>query len=259
MKIDAESQALWGEYRRTGSHDALNDLVEQYIPLIEVAANRVSAHMPRHFERDDLVSYGTFGLIEAIKKFDLSRHVGFERYAMPRINGSIYDELRMIDWVPRSMRDRAKAVARAGDRLAAELGRMPTTSELAAELGVGEDDLDRILKEVSSRALVSIDQHHSSASSEGRGAATLADLLPDRGQLPGDALEVEETRKLLSGAINRLARRERFVLTLYYYEKQTLTQIAGLLGVTESRVSQIRSKGVDQLRAGVSSSLRDAA
>jgi len=255
----ADPQALWAEFQRTGAHIALNGLTQHYTPLVERVAGRVSWRLPKNIERDDLVCYGTFGLIDAIEKFDVSRDVGFERYAGTRITGAIYDELRLIDWVPRSVRTKIRAFEGAGDKLTAELQRWPTESEVATELGLAEHQLNKIITHRSSVALANIDQHLPDENRRRPGTATLVDLVPDQRQGPEDAFEIEEIRQLLAAAVNRLPSRERFVLTRYFYQRQTLRQIAELLGVTEGRVCQICSKGVDQLRAGMSCSLYDAA
>ena len=203
------------------------------------------------------MSYGIFGLIDAIEKFDLERGFKFETYAIARIKGTILDELRSIDWVPRSVRAKARALEKAYSKLEGELHRTPTDAELADELDLTEDQLQTTLGQISFTGLVALDEMLSGGD---RGeSATLGDTLPDAGVGPVAAYEVEEMRHILADAINRLPEREKIVLTLYYYEGLTLAEIGSILGVTESRVCQIHTKAVIQLRARIAASEREPA
>jgi RNA polymerase sigma factor FliA len=250
---------LWGQFKRTGDHDARDRLIVHYSPLVKYVAGRVSAGLPHSIEQADLVSYGIFGLIDAIEKFDTSRNIKFETYAITRIKGSIIDELRSIDWVPRSVRAKARSVERAYAKLEAELLRTPNDAEVAQELGISEDELQQIFNQISFVGLIALDEVLSSGNGERGETTTLVDTIPDKGDGPVAAFEVEEMKQLLAGAINRLGDREKIVLTLYYYESLTLAQIGEVLGVTESRVCQIHTKAVLQLRSRLSSPLRDSA
>ena len=252
-------EELWAEFKGTGSRDSRDRLIVHYSPLVKYVAGRVSAGLPHSIEQADLVSYGIFGLIDAIEKFDTSRNIKFETYAITRIKGSIIDELRSIDWVPRSVRAKARSVERAYAKLEAELLRTPSDAEVAEELGIGEDDLQQIFNQISFVGLVALDEVLSSGSGERGETTTLVDTIPDRGEGPVAAFEVEEMKQLLATAINRLGDREKIVLTLYYYESLTLAQIGEVLGVTESRVCQIHTKAVLQLRSRLSAPLRDSA
>ncbi|MGH9124085.1 MAG: RNA polymerase sigma factor WhiG [Acidimicrobiales bacterium] len=252
-------EECWAEFKRTGSRDARDRLIVHYSPLVKYVAGRVSAGLPHSIEQADLVSYGIFGLIDAIEKFDTSRNIKFETYAITRIKGSIIDELRSIDWVPRSVRAKARSVERAYAKLEAELLRTPTDAEVAQELGISDDDLQQIFNQISFVGLVALDEVLSSGSGDRGETTTLVDTIPDRGDGPVAAFEVEEMKQLLAGAINRLGDREKIVLTLYYYESLTLAQIGEVLGVTESRVCQIHTKAVLQLRSRLSAPLRDSA
>jgi RNA polymerase sigma factor for flagellar operon FliA len=250
---------LWAEFKRTGSGNARDRLIVHYSPLVKYVAGRVSAGLPHSIEQADLVSYGIFGLIDAIEKFDTSRNIKFETYAITRIKGSIIDELRSIDWVPRSVRAKARSVERAYAKLEAELLRTPTDAEVAEELGLSDDELQQIFNQISFVGLVALDEVLSTGSGERGETTTLVDTIPDRRDGPVAAFEVEEMKQLLATAINRLGDREKIVLTLYYYEGLTLAQIGDVLGVTESRVCQIHTKAVLQLRSRLSSPLRDTA
>jgi RNA polymerase sigma factor for flagellar operon FliA len=240
---------LWDDYKSHATHDARERLILHYSPLVKFVAGRVAAGLPQNIEQADLVSYGIFGLIDAIDKFDPGRGFKFETYAISRIKGSIIDELRSIDWVPRSVRAKARAVERAYSKLENELRRSPEDKEVAAELDMNEDDLSQLLSQVSFTGLVALDELLGrQQAGEGGGSATVGDTIADRAHDPVEAFEVDEMKHLLADAINRMPDRERLVLTLYYYEGLTLAEIGSVLGVTESRVCQIHTKAILQLR-----------
>jgi len=244
---------LWARYKRTGDRALRDELIVQYSPLVKFVAGRVSAGLPHSIEQADLVSYGMFGLIDAIDKFDSERNIKFETYAITRIRGAIIDELRSIDWVPRSVRTKARSVERAYASLEATLGRAPTDAEVAAEMEVSESDLQSIFSQISYIGIVGLDEVISGAGTDRGESLTLGDTLADRGDGPVGTFEVEEMKLILAGAINRLGDREKIVLSLYYYEGLTLAQIGQVLGVTESRVCQIHTKAVMLLRSRLSS------
>lgn len=238
---------LWDDYKTSGSRDARDRLIIHYSPLVKFVAGRVAAGLPHNIEQSDLVSYGMFGLIDAIDKFDLSRGFKFETYAISRIKGAIIDELRSIDWVPRSVRAKARAIERAYSKLENELKRTPEDKEVAAELGVTEDELANTMSQISFVGIVALDELLSGNNSE-RGGSTVGDTIADTANDPVAKFESEEMRHVLADAINRMPDRERLVLTLYYYEGLTLAEIGTVLGVTESRVCQIHTKAILQLR-----------
>ena len=239
---------LWRDYKADGASDVRERLILHYSPLVKFVAGRVAAGLPQSIEQSDLVSYGIFGLIDAIDKFDPGRGFKFETYAISRIKGAIIDELRSIDWVPRSVRAKARAVERAYSKLENELKRTPEDREVAAELGMSEAELDAVLSQVSFTGLVALDELLSAGGSDKSGSTTVMDTISDRAHDPVEAFEVDEMKHLLADAINRMPDRERLVLTLYYYEGLTLAEIGGVLGVTESRVCQIHTKAILQLR-----------
>ncbi len=252
-------EELWAEFKGTGGHEARDRLIVHYSPLVKYVAGRVSAGLPNSIEQSDLVSYGIFGLIDAIEKFDTSRNIKFETYAITRIKGSIIDELRSIDWVPRSVRAKARMVERTYAKLEAQLLRAPSDAEVATELGMTEAELHQIFNQISFVGIVALDEVLSSGSGERGESTTLGDTIADRGEGPVAAFEVEEMKHLLASAINRLGDREKIVLTLYYYEGLTLSQIGDVLGVTESRVCQIHTKAVLQLRSRMATPQRELA
>jgi RNA polymerase sigma factor for flagellar operon FliA len=251
--VDPDIAELWQQYKQTGDRELRDRLVVHYAPLVRFVASRVAVGLPSSIDQGDLASYGTFGLIDAIDKFDLERHIKFETYAISRIKGAIIDELRAIDWVPRSVRAKAKAVEHAYSKLEAELHRSPTDSEVAKELGIDNNELQSIFAKISFLGIAALDEVVLGGD-RGEGV-TLGDTIADKRESATGGFEREETRRMLVDAINRLGDREKMVLTLYYYEGFTLAEIGQILGVTESRVCQIHAKAVIQLR----SKLDDAA
>jgi RNA polymerase sigma factor for flagellar operon FliA len=259
--VDPEDQSaieqLWSDYKTHASRDLRDRLIVHYSPLVKYVAGRVAVGLPQNIEQADLVSYGVFGLIDAIEKFDPSRAIKFETYAIARIKGAIIDELRSIDWVPRSVRAKARTVEQTYAKLEGQLLRAPTDAEVAAEMGVSESELHTIFNQISFVGLVALDEMLSGG--ERGESTTLGDTIPDKGEGPTGAFEVEEMKQLLAAAINRLGDREKIVLTLYYYEGLTLAEIGQVLGVTESRVCQIHTKAVLQLRSKMTEPEREHA
>lgn len=249
---------LWDDFKATGAIDARNRLVVHYSALVKYVAGRLSTGLPNNIEQADLVSYGMFGLIDAINKFEPERGFKFETYAMSRIRGSIIDELRSIDWVPRSLRAKARAVEKAYTKLEHELLRTPTDAEVADELNTSEADLQAVFTQISFFGLVALEETLSVGDRES-GTVKLGDTIPDPGIGPVGAFEIEETKQILAQVLNRLPEREKIVLTLYYYEGLTLGEIGGILGVTESRVCQIHTKAVIQLRSKLAAPQRELA
>jgi RNA polymerase sigma factor for flagellar operon FliA len=256
--VDSGLSDLWDRYKQSRSVDDRNRLILHYAPLVKYVAGRVSAGLPQTIEQADLVSYGMFGLIDAIDKFDPGRGYKFETYAISRIRGSIIDELRSIDWVPRSMRAKSRAVEKAYATLENELARTPSDTEVADELGMSEQDLQNLFGQISFFGIVALEETVSVGSDRSE-TVTLRDTIPDRDLGPVGTFEVEETKQMLAAAINRLPEREKFVLSLYYYEGLTLGQIGEVLHITESRVCQIHTKAVLQLRAKLAEPQREHA
>ncbi len=243
---------LWTEYKSNGTAHARERLILHYSPLVKFVAGRVAAGLPQSIEQADLVSYGIFGLIDAIDKFDPGRGFKFETYAISRIKGAIIDELRSIDWVPRSVRAKARAIERAYSELENELHRSPDDDEVATKLDMSRGELASTLSQISLTGLVALDELLQASSSDRQGSATVGDTIADGAHDPVEAYEVDEMKHLLADAINRMPDRERLVLTLYYYEGLTLAEIGSILSVTESRVCQIHTKAILQLRGRMS-------
>jgi RNA polymerase sigma factor FliA len=242
-----ELAALWAEFKGTASPQARERLILHYAPLVKYVASRVATGLPASVEQADLVSYGMFGLIDALEKFEPARGNKFETYAIPRIKGAIIDELRAMDWVPRSVRFKARQIEKAYSDLESIMKRAPSEKEVAARLGVTLKELHDVITQISFVSVLALDELLSVGSDRGE-QVSLLDTLADRGSDVSMGLEGQETRGLLAAAINSLSEREKIVVTLYYFEGLTLAEIGEILGVTESRVCQIHTKAVNQLR-----------
>ena len=239
-----EKQQATGE---TGAAKAERGPLEDYLSLVKYIAGRLAIGLPRSVEIDDLINAGVVGLIEAYSNFNVEKGVKFETYASLRIRGSILDELRGMDWVPRSTRARSREIERAISRLEGELGRSPSETELAAGLGVELKDYYTMIDDVSSTSLLSLDDMTHGDDDDKQ--VPLVDTLksPD----PNTALtrlEAEEMRNLLADSLGQLTEQERLVVALYYYEELTLKEIGLVLELSESRVSQLHTKAVLSLR-----------
>ena len=248
MAGEAELQRLWREYRRTKDQAVRDRLIVTYAPLVKYVAGRLGSGLPAHVDEGDLVSYGLLGLIGAIERYEPDRDIKFETYAMARIKGAIIDELRALDWVPRSVRSRAREIERAIAELEAKVGRAPTDEEIAAKVGISVEELEDSLTDISRSSIAALDELWS-ASGEGDQISLLDTIEDTSGPRPADALDETETKELVADAISRLPEREKLVVTLYYYEELTLREIGEVLGVTESRVSQMHTKAVLRLRS----------
>ena len=245
---------VWEAYKAEPERPLRDQLILHYSPIVKYVAARVGAGLPSSVDPSDLVSYGIFGLIDAIEKFEPGRGIKFETYAASRIRGAILDELRNVDWVPRSLRAKARVIETAESELEAKFGRSPTDEELANAVGMTPGQLETTLTKLSSAALVALDE---TIAGVDRGEPTrLVDTLPDPNSLvPDEVFERQEVRHLLGRAIASLPERHRFVLSLYYVEGLTLAEIGRVLGVTESRVCQIHTRAVMQLRTRMASGL----
>jgi RNA polymerase sigma factor FliA len=248
-----DTQNLWLQYRRTGDQGLRDRLILTYAPLVKYVAGRLGSGLPAHVDDDDLVSYGLLGLIGAIERFDPGREIKFETYAMARIRGSIIDELRSMDWVPRSVRARARDIERAIGELEARLGRAPTDEEISGKLGLSQDELNESLSEISRTSISALDELWTVSS--GGDQIALIDTIEDvQGPNPQSTLAETELKEAMGEAIARLPEREKLVITLYYYEELTLREIGEVLGVTESRVSQLHTKAILRLKARLAGS-----
>jgi RNA polymerase sigma factor FliA len=246
-----ELRELWRRYKQQGDERARERLVVAYSPLVKFIAGRMASGLPSHVEESDLISYGLLGLIGAIERFDLDREIKFETYAVARVKGAIIDELRSLDWVPRSVRARARDVERAHAQLEAELQRAPTDGEMAAKLKMGVEEFNDSLLEIANSSVLALDDLWTFADPEGGGGQiSVLDTIHDPNAAdPETEARASELKDRLADAIESLPERERLVVALYYYENLTLREIGQVLGVTESRVSQLHTKAVLALRS----------
>jgi len=245
---EVELRDLWRRYKDDGDQSARERLVVAYSPMVKFVAGRLGAGLPSHVEDADLISYGLMGLIGSIERFDPERGIKFETFAMTRIRGAIIDELRSLDWVPRSVRSRAREIEAAQAKLEHELQRAPTEAELAAKLGSSEEDLQTSLLEIANSSVYALDELWSVRDSSGDQVSLLDTIADDGSADPQEALATSEVKDRLTEAIGSLPEREQLVVALYYYENLTLREIGEVLGVTESRVSQLHTKAVMRLR-----------
>ncbi|CAA9471920.1 MAG: RNA polymerase sigma factor for flagellar operon, partial [uncultured Solirubrobacteraceae bacterium] len=228
---------------------AREQLVVAYSPLVKYVAGRMSSGLPAHVEEADLISYGLIGLINAIERFDLEREIKFETYAITRIKGAIIDELRALDWVPRSVRARAREIERAHGKLEHRLHRTPTDEEMATELDLTVEEFQEWLMKISNSTVVALDELWSVSDASGDQVSLLDTLHDPDAPDPQQLLDASELKDRLADAIAALPEREKLVIALYYYENLTLREIGEVLGVTESRVSQLHTKAVLRLKS----------
>lgn len=244
MSDHTDVARLWRVFTKTRCPDAREQLILQYRPLVNFTAARLRAGMPGLVDYDDLVAYGMIGLIEAVDRFDARPDVKFETYAFPRIRGAMLDEMRALDWVPRSVRARQRLIDQTTSQLRADNLREPTRAELARAIGCDIDELRRgaPLGLVALEDLVSIGRGE-----QGEYVTVLDSLLDESAPDPGADVEHDEIRRVLVAAMSELTDREYAMLWLYYFSGRTLSHIGGHFGVTESRVSQIHAKALRAL------------
>ena len=246
---EARLSDLWVTYKETGDRAIRERLILHYAPLVKYVAGRVGVGLPSSVDPADLVSNGMFGLIDAIEKYQPDRAIKFETYAVSRIRGAIIDELRSYDWVPRSVRQKARDVERAYQRLQLDLGRTPTDEEVADELDITVKALRQIFRQVSYVHVAALDELLSIGGDKSDRVSLGDTIADDRADDPVALFETEETKEILGVAVSGLPEREKIVISLYYYEGMTLNEIGQVLGVTESRACQLHTKAVMQLRA----------
>lgn len=256
LYADAPVQDLWTAYKETGDPAVREKLILNYLSVVKYIAKKIGHTLPSSVEENDLVSYGIFGLMDAIERFDPGRGFKFETYAMSRIRGAIIDELRVLDWVPRSVRSRARAI----DNLtgSTELGRVISEQEASDILGYTSSQFQQMQTNLASSSVMPLDALLDAATrSNGNGdGATVGDLIPSPVDDPGQKLDFESLGKAMDSSIFELPERERMVLALYYYDGLTLAEIGATLGVTESRVCQIHTKACRSLAVQVNELVR---
>ncbi len=241
-------EELWIEFKKTHSPALRDAFIRQYMPLVKYVAGKVSVGMPGSVEFDDLVGFGQFGLLDAINKFDPEKNVKFKTYAVTRIRGAIFDELRSIDWVPRSVRQKSREIEDAISRLESKLGRTASDAEIAGSMGISEEDYNQTVLKVSGTSLLSLNDIWYSGDDSDH--VSIGDCIESPSSLNPDVIvEREEVRRVIIEAINDLPEKEKMVLVLYYYEDLTFKEIGQVLNVSESRISQLHTKANLRLRA----------
>ncbi|MBX6377349.1 MAG: FliA/WhiG family RNA polymerase sigma factor [Clostridia bacterium] len=249
MVLDPESLArTWRRYRETRRREDRDALVLAYAGLVKVVAGRLAIGLPAHVDAAELFGYGVFGLLEAIERFDPERGVKFETFAVPRIRGAMLDGLRSMDWVPTSLRQRGRQIEEAFWRLETELGRPPDEAEVAVALGLSAREVRHVIREMARSQVLSLDELWPLAEGDD-GEFALRELVQDTGaEDPFAAATLSELRRALAEAIDRLPARERLIVSLYYFEGLTAKEIAGILRLSISRISQLHSRALARLR-----------
>lgn len=240
---EAARNKLWESYSKDKSVEVREKLIIEYAPLVKIIAGKLSMYLGYNVEYDDLVSYGIFGLIDAIDKFDYDKGIKFETYASLRIRGSILDQIRKMDWLPRSLRQKQKKIDAAFAKLEAELGRVATDGELAKELEISIEEFYTWESQAKVSRLMSLEDYVEQG----------ADISTDaQGQKrfdgPEEVVESKEIKKILEESLQILTEREKKVILLYYYEELTLKEISMVLEVSESRISQLHTRALQKLR-----------
>lgn len=241
---EAARKRLWDDYARLKTPDLREKLILEYAPLVKIVAGRLSMYLGYNVDYDDLVSYGVFGLIDAIDKFDLSKAVKFETYASLRIRGAILDQIRKMDWIPRTIRQRQKQIDTAMKEVEVEKGREATDGEIAGKLGIAEDELLEWQSQMKVTNVVSLNEYMEQGSEvpNDRNSSRHFDA-------PETVIEKEELKEKLAESLEILTEKEKKVILLYYYEELTLKEISKVLEVSESRVSQLHTKALQKMKS----------
>ena len=238
MESDAKKDMtpLWLKYKETKSVDLRNEIAEHYLQLVKIVCGRLAVSLPPHLDRDDLLSSGFFGLLDAIDRFDVTRNIKFETYAGVRIRGAILDYLRSKDWIPVTMRQRIRKYEQTVCRLETELGRSATDQELAAALEISVEELQTLINQCNSATVIPLEEY------------LQTDVAEAIDTNPLNSTEFFELKETLAKAIERLPQKERTVISLYYYEELTLKEIALIMNLSEARISQLHTKAIFRMR-----------
>lgn len=239
----ADREKIWEKYMKNPTPKMREELIMEYAPLVKIVAGRLSMYLGGNVEYEDLVSYGIFGLIDAIDKFDTDKDVKFETYASLRIRGSILDQIRRMDWIPRTVRQKQRKIDEALKELEARTGRNPTDEMLAAELGISEKELTTWQSQLKLTNVVSLNEFVESGTEPAMDAKGNSHFAQ-----PESVLEEEELKKMLEDSLEVLTEKEKKVILLYYYEELTLKEISKTLEVSESRVSQLHTKALQKMK-----------
>lgn len=240
---EAGKRKLWDDYGKSKTSENRDRIILEYAPLVKLVAGRLSMYLGYNVEYEDLVSYGIFGLIDAIDKFDCTKDVKFETYASLRIRGAILDQIRKMDWIPRTIRQKQKKIDSAMREIESQKGRNATDEEIAAELGIDEDEFLNWQCQMKITNVVSLNEYLE------QGAEVPADRnTMKRFDAPEEALEQSELKQILKDSLEILTEKEKKVILLYYYEELTLKEISNVLEVSESRISQLHTKALQKMK-----------
>lgn len=234
---------LWKDYAKNPTPELREKIILEYAPLVKLVAGRLAMYLGNNVEYDDLVGYGVFGLIDAIDKFDPNKEVKFETYASLRIRGAILDQIRKMDWIPRTVRQKQRKITDAIKEIEARTGRSATDEEIAVELGISSSEYDDWQSQMKVTGVVSLDEFVESGSDISDGGSIAAKV-----EKPEEAIEREELKVMLAEALQSLTEKEQKVVLLYYYEELTLKEISNILEVSESRVSQLHTKALNKMK-----------
>ena len=240
-----DMQPLWLKYKETKSVELRNALAEHYLPLVRIVCGRLAVSLPPHLDKDDLLSSGFFGLLDAIDRFDPTRNVKFETYAALRIRGAMLDYLRSKDWIPVSMRQRIRKYEQTVSQLENELGRSATDKELAAAMGISVEELQTLINQCNAATIIPLEEY------------LKTDVNEAVDTNPANSTEMFELKDTLAKAIERLPEKERTVVSLYYYEELTLKEISLVLHLTEARISQLHTKAIFRMRGYLAQNKED--
>ncbi|MCR4625414.1 MAG: FliA/WhiG family RNA polymerase sigma factor [Lachnospiraceae bacterium] len=240
--MTADRDKMWSEYSKQKTPQLREKLIIEYSGLVKVVAGKLSMYLGYTVEYDDLVGYGVFGLIDAIDKFDYGKGIKFETYASLRIRGEILDQIRKMDWIPRTVRQKQKQLDMAYRKIEERTGRLATDEEIAEELGITLEELCNMQNETKVSNIISLDEYMEQGDSKVEPVETKEYMQPDR------VVEKEELKKLLLEVLETLTEKEKKVILLYYYEEMTLKEISNVMDVSESRVSQLHSKALIKMR-----------
>ncbi|MCI8785968.1 MAG: FliA/WhiG family RNA polymerase sigma factor [Eubacterium sp.] len=239
----AEKEKLWRSYQKDPSPELREQIILEYAPLVKVVAGRLSMYLGYNVEYDDLVGYGIFGLIDAIDKYDAGKDVKFETYASLRIRGSILDQIRKMDWIPRTVRQKQKKLDEAVKQVEMRTGKNASDEEIAVEIGISEDELAVWQSQLKVTNIVSLNEYVEQGSEPVMDARNNSHFIQ-----PEEQIQEDELKKVLKDTLELLTEKERKVIELYYYEELTLKEISKVLGVTESRISQLHTKALLKMR-----------
>lgn len=239
-------EELWAKYKQDGSQSAREQLILDYVPLVKHIVGKIIISVPDKYSFDDLVNYGILGLMDAVERFDHQRGIKFSTYAVPRIRGSIYDEIRKDDWVPQAVRKKSKQFTNALMKLEKELERKPTDEEIKDELSLNSKQYQKMLSEINIPENISLDKI---ISFKGNDTLTIKDVVKDsEEEQPEEVYNYNKMKEILGAAINKLPQKEKLVVSLYYYEDLTLQEIGEIMELTPARISQLHTKSIFRLR-----------